>query len=117
MFGKRKEGKESKIKIKAGDSDYCNISFGVTLATPTPNGHAGINGGESTKPRKRSLSTLPPHPILYRAISSPHRPPEAPYHFHVLPLGPGLLLLYSLKGNAKVKMVAELSASSPLECL
>ena len=42
--------------------------------------------------------------------------PEAPYHFHVLPLDHSLLLIYSLKGNAKVKM-AELVPSSPLECL
>lgn len=42
--------------------------------------------------------------------------PEAPYHFHVLPLDHSLLLLYSLKGNVKVKM-AELVSSSPLECL
>lgn len=34
FFGKRKEGKKIKIEIKVGDSYYCNVSFGVTLAKP-----------------------------------------------------------------------------------
>lgn len=113
---KRKGEQESKIWIKAGDSYYFNTSFGVTWAKPTLRWACWRKKRGNNKTRERKFTNASPSPDTALGYLTSPKTREAPYHLHILPLGHGLLLLCSLKGNARIKM-AELVAASPLECL
>lgn len=88
-----------------------------TLAKPALKRPCWQKQRGKSKTQERKFINASPSPDILQGYLISLQTPEAPYHFHVLPLGHSLLPLHSLKGNAKVKMEAKLSTSSPLECL
>ena len=95
----------------------------ITLTFPLgwlkPSQHSGGRAGRirgNSKTQERKFMNASPSLNMALGYLFSLKIPKAPYHFHILSLDHSLLLIYSLKGNAKVKM-AELAPSSPLECL